>query len=245
MYTTIIISIILLLLIIFFYQKNKEESMTNTEAVNSLVSLYKDGKFKVESLDVSNNINIAKNIMIGIQPDKNVLSIAPIDTDSKPDYTKALNIDIDGNIFKPANRAKFIEISDKKPIYDYKPNRFMSIGKIIILDVNGVDVARKATVKQTEGTMLSSGQYGAVDSIIKYEDNTKYFHSDTSNNTLLLELEKETDISQIILYGRPDGAFFEETNNVYLTLLDENKNVKRVIHTGNWSHINSKEFILQ
>ena len=242
---TIIISTILLLIILLLLSKNREEPMTNTEAVNSLVSLYKDGKFKAESLDVSNNINIAKNIMIGIQPDTEFLSIAPIGTDSFPDYTKALNIDLNGNIFKPANRAKFIEISDKKPIYDYKPNRFMSIGKIIILDVNGVDVARKATVKQTEGTMLSSGQYGAVDSIIKYEDNTKYFHSDTSNNTLLLELEKETDISQIILYGRPDGAFFEETNNVYLTLLDENKNVKRVIHTGNWSHINSKEFILQ
>ena len=242
---TIIISTILLLIILLLLSKNREEPMTNTEAVNSLVSLYKDGKFKAESLDVSNNINIAKNIMIGIQPDTEFLSIAPIGTDSFPDYTKALNIDLNGNIFKPANRAKFIEISNKNPIYNYKPNRFMSIGKIIILDVNGVDVARKATVKQTEGTMLSSGQYGAVDSIIKYEDNTKYFHSDTGDNTLLLELEKETDISQIILYGRPDGAFFEETNNVYLTLLDENKNVKRVIHTGNWSHTNSKEFILQ
>ena len=248
MYTTIIISIILLLLIIFFYQKNKEESMTNTEAVNSLVSLYKDGKFKVESLDVSNNINIAKNIMIGIQPDKNVLSIAPIDTDSKPDYTKALNIDIDGNIFKPANRAKFIEISNKNNVYNTRED-YMTIVKVMIFNVSGEDVAKKATVTQTEGTMYTEGgtydgKYGTPDSIIKYVDNS-YWHGNTGVNTILIELEEETDISQIMIHNRFEEQYQSRLNGAHITLMDENKGVRRIIHTGNWYRAYSKEFILQ
>ena len=241
MYTTIIISIILLLLILFFYQKNREESMTNTEAVNSLVSLYKDGKFKAESLDVSNNIILAKNIMIGIQPDKNVLSIAPIDTDGKPDYTKALNIDKDGKIFKPANRAKFIEISNKNPMYNTRED-YMSIQKIQIVDVNGEDVAKKATVTQTEGGTFENNRYGTIDSIIKYVDDTK-FVGNTGINTILLELEEETDISQIILHS--DSSYTVRLNGAHITLMDENKDVRRVIHTGNWWYAASKEFILQ
>jgi hypothetical protein len=246
---TIIISIILLLFIFIFRQKNIEaEKMTNTEAVNSLVSLYKDGKFKAESLDVSNNINIAKNIVIGIQPDTDFLSIAPIGTDSKPDYTKALNIDINGNIFKPANRAKYIEISNKNTVYLAKVD-YMSIRKVNIFGVDGKDVAQNATVTQTEGTMYTTGgtfngQYGTPDSIIKYVDDS-YWHGNTGVNTLLIELEEETDISQIIIYNIWDERFQPRLNGAHITLMDENKNTRRIIHTGDWAKTYSKEFILQ
>jgi hypothetical protein len=233
MKTIYISSIILIIIIFFLHTKKKEHLLTSNEAVNNIASLYSNttatvafnninstGSTKLTTLDVSGTANLK-------------------------------DINVSGNINKKQNKARYIRIGNRLPSAMDKAD-YWTIKEIEVYDQSGINIALYKPVTVTAGTTPYPGDsnWGLKENIVNgraiaaNDNDTDCYHGNTGENELEIDLGVEYDISQIVLHNRYSADYSWRANNTSIQLLDANRNKNRVIYTGNWLKVYSKEYIL-
>lgn len=245
---TYIIVIILLVIIILLYNK-RENFLVNTEAVGNIASVYADvsgiarfNNIKTQNLDVFNNINILQNkVKLNNLDISGNLNINNVDISG--------NLRIDGILTKKENVARYVIVGNKlKSGIDSQT--YWTIHEVEIYDSSGTNIALNKPVTiisgKTEHPNTSVwGLPGNITSGHAKNEDTDFYHAyDKTDNELQIDLGKEYDIKQIIIYNRWNWNATERANNTSIQLLDSNRKVNRIIFTGNWNQAYSKEFML-
>jgi hypothetical protein len=248
MQITYIIVIILIIIIVFLLsKKNSENFLVGNEAIENITKMYANstGSAAFNNIDVNNlkvnNIDISGTLTI-----KNKLNTSDIITSGSIDISS--NAIIKGSLYKKENIARYVRVGNKLKSgiahYDY-----WTIKEVEIYDSSGTNIAFNKPVTVTDGKTHhpNDNNWGLPGNITngsaKDVDNDSY-HGGTGTNELEIDLGKEYYISQIVIFNRYNGQAEHRANNTSIQLLDSNRNVNRVIFTGNWLQCYSKEYIL-
>jgi hypothetical protein len=248
MKTIYIISIILILIIFFLHNKKKEHLLASNESINNIASIYSNatgtvsfnninssGIAKFNNLDVSGSIKFNNLDISG-----NINTTGNINTSG--------NINTTGNINKKQNKARYIRIGNR--LLSSVPKRdHWAIKEVEVYDQSGTNIAKNKTVTITAGNTLypDNADWGIPGNIVNGKattDDDDCYHGITGDNELEIDLGAEYDITQINVYNRYNNEQALRANNTSIQLLDANRNVNRVIYTGNWDKAYSKEYIL-
>jgi len=161
--------------------------------------------------------------------------------------------DVSGNIYNKKNMARFIVVGNADPIGINRED-FWTLKEIQVFDNSGNNIALNKPIKVTKGTSAfpNNSTWGKVKNLnngnAKAEDNDGY-RGNTGENEVEIDLSndnenKELAINQIVLYNRYHSEVAQRANGTSIKLLDKNRNLNRIIHTGNWLTIYSKEYTL-
>jgi hypothetical protein len=260
MHLTYIIVIILLVIIILLYNK-RENFLVNTEAVGNIASVYADASgvanfnnirtnyIKTQNIDVLNNINILQNKV----KLNNVDISGNVDINGNMNITKNVdisgNLNVNGKIYSKQNIARYIRIGNKLTSGIDSVDSW-TIHEVEVYDSTGINIALNKGVAVISGQTAypNNNEWGIAANITngnaKALDGDSYHGNADKNHELEIDLGQEYDIKQIIVHNRYHSSYVTHANNTSIQLLDKNKNVNRVIFTGNWLHTYSKEYLL-
>jgi hypothetical protein len=252
------ITIIILLIVIIFLLYKKQKENFSAEAINTLVSLYTDNTRAVNlnNLDISGNLNVKGDISGNTIYGKNVKVLNNVDISGNLHVTG----DISGNFNKNYIRAQYIQVGNdlegRNGITDIDYKDYWTISEIVAIDDNNKNVAKGITPTIIYGTEhdsthfpLSAATDGVIDKAMIYISNpdaTNIYHGSTGENLIEIDLGTEKNLTQINLFGRysTDVNMTNRLNGTYIKLLDKNKKEVKLILTGRWENIHSKQFIL-
>ncbi len=252
----ITIIIIFLIIIFLLYQKQKEKF--SSEAINTLLSLYTDNTrtAKLNNLDISGNLIVKGDMSGNTIYGKNVKVLNNVDISGNLNVTG----DISGNFNTNYIRARYIQVGNdlegRHGITDIDYKDYWTISEIVAIDDNNTNVAKDITPTIIYGTEhdstrfpLSAATDGVIDKAMIYISNPdamNIYHGSTGENLIQIDLGSEKNLTQINLFGRysTDVNMTNRLNGTYIKLLDKNKKEVKLILTGRWENIQSKQFIL-
>ncbi len=233
------IGIIIILIVIIFLLYKKQRENFNTEAINTLVSLYTDNTRTVNL----NNLYITGNLNVKGDMSGNTIYGKNVKVSNNLDISGNLNVkgNITGNINTNYVKAQYIQLgNDIKMDIDKKD--YWSISEIIVIDDTGTNVALNKTPTKIKGTSLNTTSYplsAAVDGTIY----TTYYHGGTGDNLIEIDLGEEYNLIQISLWGRGDTdgwRYKDRLDGTHVTLLDKDRNILRTYHVGSWENTYNK-----
>ena len=255
---TYILVIILLVIIILLYNK-KENFIVGNEAINNIASVYAD----VSGTATFNNVR-TKDIITNDIRTNNLNILEKLDASGTSTFnnirTNNLNIsnnlDISGNLNilgkinkKNDNLARYIRVGNKLTSGINSESNW-TIHEVEVYDLSGNNIALNKPVTVISGVTNYPGDntWGMPGNITNGNalaaNNDCYHGNDSKDHELEIDLQKLYSIGQIIIYNRYDSLLSNRANNTSIQLLDSNKKVIRIIFTGNWLTIYSKEYIL-
>lgn len=259
----IIISILIIIIIIIFIN-NKSEHAGSTppatpnvpnlsaEAIQNIAKIYAD----TNNTATFNNINITGKITgnvtgnvtgklmnndgttsLYLNTDKNLI-ITDVSGETRWDlygYTKDIN---------KLRSARYIRVGNNIPSA-ISSQEYWTIREILVYDSNGNNIAKNKPITITVGSMEGNNPAtNVVNGNIPFSD-TDFYHGNSARNELEIDLGTEyNNISQIVIYNRYNYNYYFRADNTSIQLLDKDKKVNRIIFTGKWDGIDSKEYIL-
>jgi len=234
----------------------------------------KDDKWIIsntKSEDINDN-KLSFTKKIGNTKDISVLELYDNGDVNIPGNLKVSDLYVN-NIYQKKNKAKYIRVGNMmtqsitipnlngKIITDEiselaLPN--WSLTQIIVLDHTGKNVARSKPVSIIFSTPLQISDYdnnpnNITNSTILYNNlqlsTRKGYYGGTGYHHLEIELENECDIYRIELYNMnalpSDLQTTSKMNGTIVELISNDKKIiNRRIHTGLWTSVMSKEYIL-
>ncbi len=230
-----LVIIIILLIIIFLLH------IRQNEYFNDDIYLYNDNTNTVNLnyLDISGNLNVKGDISSNFIVAKNIKNINNINISGNLIITG----DISGNFNKKYIRAQYVQVgngSNNITEIGFKDNR--QIAEIVVIDDTNTNVALNIvpTLLVGGGSILNQNLINeTTDGII--EDNN-YYYAQRGENLIEINLGTEKNLTQINIFGR--YANIKTLDGTYIKLLDKDKKEVKLILTGRWDNIFSKEFIL-
>ncbi len=230
-----LVIIIILLIIIFLLH------IRQNEYFNDDIYLYNDNTNTVNLnyLDISGNLNVKGDISSNFIVAKNIKNINNINISGNLIITG----DISGNFNKKYIRAQYVQIgngTNNITEIGFKDNR--QIAEIVVIDDTNTNVALDIVPTLLVGgrSILNQNLINeTTDGII--EDNN-YYYAQGGENLIEINLGKEKNLTQINIFGR--YANIKTLDGTYIKLLDKDKKEVKLILTGRWDNIFSKEFIL-
>jgi hypothetical protein len=157
-------------------------------------------------------------------------------------------IHANGTIAARQNRARYIRIGNALES-GIARREYWTIKEVEVYDFEGTNVAKNKPVTVLKGSAYFPGDsnWAVPGNIVsgdsKANDGGDY-HGSTGENELEIDLGQEYDITQINVFNRFHDQYTQRADNTSIQLLDNNKVRTRVIHTGNWYQVYSKEYIL-
>ncbi len=230
-----LVIIIILLIIIFLLH------IRQNEYFNEDIYLYNNNTNTVNLnyLDISGNLNVKGDISSNFIVAKNIKNINNINISGNLIITG----DISGNFNKKYIRAQYVQVgngSNNITEIGFKDNR--QIAEIVVIDDTNTNVALNIvpTLLVGGGSILNQNLINeTTDGII--EDNN-YYYAQRGENLIEINLGTEKNLTQINIFGR--YANIKTLDGTYIKLLDKDKKEVKLILTGRWDNIFSKEFIL-
>jgi hypothetical protein len=157
-------------------------------------------------------------------------------------------IHANGTIVAKQNRARYIRIGNALES-GIARREYWTIKEVEVYDFEGTNVAKNKPVTVLKGSANFPGDSNwavpgnIVNGDSKVNDIGDY-HGSAGENELEIDLGQEYDITQINVFNRFHDQYTQRADNTSIQLLDKNKVRNRVIHTGNWYQVYSKEYIL-
>ena len=191
--------------------------------------------------------NKKENFIVGNEAINNIASVYA-DASGTATFN---NINILGKIYRKDNMARYIRVGNKLTS-GINSEEYWSIREVEVYDFSGNNIALNKPVTVISGKSINSDDtdWGLPENITNgnaLAADKDCYHGDISkDHELEIDLGKEYNIYQIIIYNRYERNYTTRANNTSIQLLDStpNKNVNRVIFTGKWDGLYSKEFNL-
>jgi len=157
------------------------------------------------------------------------------------------DLSVYGKIYQSSNRVRFIRVGTRYNGLNVREH-FWTPRELVVYDIEGINVALDKPITIIEGSALSpSTPENIVDGWFPNGDNWHGdYRADGGNNINELEIDlgKEYNLEQIVLYNRQNLEYSKNLNGTTIELLNKKKNRTRLIHTGNWENTLSKEYLL-
>ena len=159
------------------------------------------------------------------------------------------NINILGKINTKHNMARYIRIGNILTSSINSGEQWY-IYEVEVYDLYGTNIALNKPVTVISGDATNLGDFNnTLPEVIPDGNLRSNFYSGDNNkdHELEIDLGEEYEISQIIIYNNSDMENWSTgVNNTSIQLLDStpNKNVNRIIFTGKWDKLSSKEYLL-
>ena len=153
----------------------------------------------------------------------------------------------DGRIYQSRNSVRFIRVGTRYNGLNARKN-YWTIRELVVYDIEGNNVALNKPVKINAGSALSPSKPENIVNgrFVDRDDWHNDYHAINNNNMNELEIDlgQEYNLEQIVLYNRHHHEWSDRLNGTTIELLNKDKLRTRLIHTGNWDHAFSKEYLL-
>ena len=158
---------------------------------------------------------------------------------------------ITGTINNTRNRARYIIVGNHK-----RPDLAIDSWSLIeaeVYDINGVNIAKGKQVSIVKGAGGDTTNYppskitdGQIFTNRSFGDNmiNGYYGTSALSQGLEIDLGADYDLSQIVLFNRFSEPISSRLNGTTIELVNSAKIPVRLIQTGIWNNIYSKEYTL-
>jgi hypothetical protein len=217
-------------------------------------------KWNISNTENNNDTKLSFTRMIG-----NTNKSAVLDLYENGDVNISGNLKVN-NVLKTKNRARFIRVGNIQSITsEFSGNLIISdtttpqtnnplpgvekdwsLIEIKVFDHKGGNIAKDKKVTIKVGSALNNSPPTNITNNIGVG-----YQGTGDRNQLEIDLGDEYDISQIQLFNTLDQKYTKRMNNTIVELISgtkdipaEPKIINRIINTGLWDRISSKEFML-